>query len=1302
MKRTLATFLAAMAALLPPVSQAITLRPDGTGDYPSLSAALTALGAGGGEIVMEAGDYPVTATVVVGAPVTIRSASGDWRDVTVYRTGSTKFSVFRLNDAGATLSGITITNGYSSADKQGGAVYTTAAATIQNCRITANAGTCATVNLVNGAKLLRCRIDANISQGGSQHMGIYMEGASALAEDCEVINNDGGSRNYDARASAFRIYGGTVRRCVVTNNFNSLGSYSHDGAIRTDGACLIENCLVAGNTSGYGASFESNAGSGAAAGIHVNAAGCVIRNCTIVDNSGVSFGGVRAGVSTHLRLENSIVWGNCQFINGDTTTAANNSTALADSNISNLPRAYATNVCSTLFFGEGSITNNPVFVDAAHGDYRLAANSPCRNAGYARPGDDAATDLAGNARVFGGAIDIGCYEGTAAEPSVALPDIRQDVFLTAGGDLAEALTQCGDGSTLHVGPGDYPVSKTLLIDKAVRIVSDEGPDRTFLHRVGPYGGGERFRIAVSQHPDAVISGFTFSNAYVEVGFGGAIGLRAGTVTNCVVTKCYSLPHSYGGGLIYTSGGRIRDCIFKDNYGSGGSGGVATLIRGGEMTGCDILRNNNPNSNAGQAQVIAYADSVVRRCRFIGNVACGGGSAGALHLNGGNCLVENCLFFGNTNGWSTSAGGGITIGVDNVRIVNCTVVGNRGNQGGVHLNSANASRKAVIVNTLFADNIATGVGPDSQDVSSFDKTLFSNCLFTASATIESDSFTGSGCLAGKAFFADAAARDFSPSLASPARDAGVVTPWSEDPPIDLAGNGRVRGAVDIGCYEFCPDSTLACAYNVAGNDVAGGDVTFTAIASGDDLAGLECRWRLVDGAGNGTWTDWSSATAYTPASPAPGIYTLQLEVRNGNGDEAATDMDGASFVIVADEVFVAPASLDGHFAEAPYTTRATAATELADVIAYCGSGTKVTLLDGEHAVTRTASFACPVAIRSDSGDPARTSLYRPGRYGYGTQYRLVALLAGGSFSDLTCSNGYDEVSSDYTSCLYAFQAEVSNCVFAANVGTAAFNDNGIFRDCLFTGSKCSQEKRGVAFQQRGARAVAEDCVFTKSLPGGYWCVGTVIAEAGRLTRCAVTDNDFIGNGASGNYGAIGGIEIWGGVTLEDCLIARNRARGTTPALRCNISTASSVVFLRNCTIADNSATTAPVTTMPLTGSAFSVYATNCVFHGNSTDASASAKAFSLASSAKLYLSHCLAEDTANTTSTEACFSDNPRFRNAAGGDYTLMSKSPCVGKGAAYDFTGVTDLAGNPRLFGPAVDIGCYELPRGLGSVLQLR
>ena len=66
------------------------------------------------------------------------------------------------------------------------------------------------------------------------------------------------------------------------------------------------------------------------------------------------------------------------------------------------------------FTAEGCINLDPLFTDAANGDFTLADGSPCRDAGAYAGWMATARDLADNRRIRGKNVDIGCYEGPVA------------------------------------------------------------------------------------------------------------------------------------------------------------------------------------------------------------------------------------------------------------------------------------------------------------------------------------------------------------------------------------------------------------------------------------------------------------------------------------------------------------------------------------------------------------------------------------------------------------------------------------------------------------------------------------------------------------------------------------------------------------------------------------------------------------------------------------------------------------------------------------------------------------------------
>jgi hypothetical protein len=84
---------------------------------------------------------------------------------------------------------------------------------------------------------------------------------------------------------------------------------------------------------------------------------------------------------------------------------------------SNFDRAVSEGTSKVVDLG-GNQTAQPLFANAAGGDYREAAGSPTIDAGVAD--QLGALDLAGNSRVLGAAVDIGAYE-TALPPVPSVP-----------------------------------------------------------------------------------------------------------------------------------------------------------------------------------------------------------------------------------------------------------------------------------------------------------------------------------------------------------------------------------------------------------------------------------------------------------------------------------------------------------------------------------------------------------------------------------------------------------------------------------------------------------------------------------------------------------------------------------------------------------------------------------------------------------------------------------------------------------------------------------------------------------------
>lgn len=166
---------------------------------------------------------------------------------------------------------------------------------------------------------------------------------------------------------------------------------------------------------------------------------CILRNCTIYTGS----------MLCSSQMANTIVYGRNGKVYLD--EGANRPT-----------------LANCVFVGVSGIAErtgvtvaDPLFVDAANGDFRLKEGSPCIDKGGTASGE---TDLAGNPRVVNGTVDIGCYEyqenaGTVdADNVVPAEGWPSWVLGTWTGAVVNVVPQ--DDGTSEVFKGSYELTLT--------------------------------------------------------------------------------------------------------------------------------------------------------------------------------------------------------------------------------------------------------------------------------------------------------------------------------------------------------------------------------------------------------------------------------------------------------------------------------------------------------------------------------------------------------------------------------------------------------------------------------------------------------------------------------------------------------------------------------------------------------------------------------------------------------------------------------------------------------------------------
>jgi hypothetical protein len=336
--------------------------------------------------------YALSNRVAINKAVTVQSVNGAAFTVIAGLPGtggypSTGIRCVYLTN-GATLAGFTLTNGATDGfgadpvnEQSGAAAWCESTnATISDCVL----------------------VHSYASEwGGGAYRGTLNN--CVISNDTAFINGGG-------------TYGANLNNCIVSGNrlvqgfggggvcFGTLDHclVSSNSAFMGGGACsnILNYCVVKNNSAstGGGACYctmlncelNNNLASSIGGGAYQSS----LVNCTIVSNaaSGPSLqptgGGLYGG-----RASNCIIYYNL---------------ALKDPNVSGTgPMAYC---CTTpLPAGPGNLTNAPVFVDLANGDFHLQSSSPCINAGN-NAYVSGATDLDGNPRIIGGTVDMGAYE----------------------------------------------------------------------------------------------------------------------------------------------------------------------------------------------------------------------------------------------------------------------------------------------------------------------------------------------------------------------------------------------------------------------------------------------------------------------------------------------------------------------------------------------------------------------------------------------------------------------------------------------------------------------------------------------------------------------------------------------------------------------------------------------------------------------------------------------------------------------------------------------------------------------------
>lgn len=321
-----------------------------------------------------------------------------------------------------------------------------------------------------------------------------------------------------------------------------------------------------------------------------------------------------------------------------------------------------------------------------------------------------------------------------------------------------------DNETLSISPGAHIIfvaeGADLIITSTGRLLANGAQQNMILFTAdddndGIYGeSGENWgHIYVNSSNSAQISLIDY--CIIEYGLNTGTGMSG-----------------YGGGInIYSNQLTLSNCEIRNNVASIG-GGIAVYWNVSPIiSNCKITANQSNNTGGGLF-IASGSAAILSNCIINNNFSLGGGGGGG-------------LFLGNLCG--------------NVKIINCTIVGNQSTGAGKNIRlyyNTNPTRPTFINCIIWSpDNsiIYSGQTPNSTD--------FVNCAIlnpTTGSTTNCISLSALNTDPTGPNFVATDGTDWSIEFVSPCRDAGIIP--TPPVPLDYLGFSRI-GQYDIGAYEF---------------------------------------------------------------------------------------------------------------------------------------------------------------------------------------------------------------------------------------------------------------------------------------------------------------------------------------------------------------------------------------------------------------------------------------------------------------------------------------------------------------------
>ncbi len=292
--------------------------------------------------------------------------------------------------------------------------------------------------------------------------GVYIGGAGVSLTNCTISNSGG--------YGVYMYYGAALTNCSITNNGNS-------GVYVDCGNATLVNCVISGNTAYQGGGIQI-----------LRSATATLVYCTVVGNTARQGGGGAYVYSYNAYSQGTLALCNTIVVDNDGGDFVKYNSSYGS--------IVGYNTLSSFTAWDDGADNyvydsaQPLFTDAANGDYTLADGSVAIDAGdVAYLPSDLTTDRAGSPRVVGDAVDLGAFERLVVQ-TLDAPNITVYTKKTNAITLRWNAVDAATGYVFEykeVGAAEYTVVN-LAANKLQRQIANLTEGGEYLIRIKALAG----------------------------------------------------------------------------------------------------------------------------------------------------------------------------------------------------------------------------------------------------------------------------------------------------------------------------------------------------------------------------------------------------------------------------------------------------------------------------------------------------------------------------------------------------------------------------------------------------------------------------------------------------------------------------------------------------------------------------------------------------------------------------------------------------------------------------------------------